>query len=184
MGFGGDGPESSIAEGLLQVASGTGFDADGDGTTTGIGGLQIAGAIATQTMADASGDVPAWSTLDPSVVRSGTVGGVGFRSGTLRIVILATDICPVAAFTFPTIPDPITGSGSTEPASAFACVTTTPGVARFGYVGDAKTFAANTIAGAVVPSGAGTVPATIAALNAAGIQIIGMGPGAAPSTSS
>ncbi len=180
-GYGGDGPESAIAEALFQVATGAGFDGDGDGQTTGLDGTQVAGATATQTAADASGDVPLFSTLHPTVPVSGTAGGVGFRTGALRLVILATDICSVAAFDAASgIPVAVVGTGSTEPVSAFACTSTTPGVDRFGYVSDAKSLAANTVAGAVVPAGAGTVPDTVAALNAAGIRVLGMGPGAGP----
>lgn len=179
-GFGGDGPESDVAEGLYQVATGAGFDGNGDGLTTGVGGTQVAGALATQTAPDANGDVPAFSTLDASVVASGSVGGAGFRSGALRLVILATDICSVAAFAAAGVPATISGTGGTEPVAEFACSSTTPGDSRFGFVSDSKTSAGNTIAGAVVPSGAGTVPATVAALNAAGIRVIGMGPAAGP----
>lgn len=181
LGFGGDGPESAIAEGLFQVATGVGFDGDGDALTTGVGGTQVAGALATQTAADNSGDVPAFATLDPSVVSSGSVGGAGFRTGALRLVILATDVCSIAAFDSPAgVPATITGSGGSEPVDEFACSSTSPGISRFGFVSDSLTAAGNTVAGAVVPLGAGTVPDTIAALNAAGIRVLGMGPDAGP----
>ena len=190
-GFGGDGPETDVAEGLYQVATGLGFDGDGNGLTTVIGGAQVAGAIASQNAPDASGDVPAFSTLAGTVVSSGTVGGVGFRTGSLRLVILATDICSVAAFDAGMgVPPMIVGTGGMVPTADFACTSLTPGIERFGFVSDSKTFAGNTIPGAVVPAGAGTVPATIAALNAAGIRILGMAPfggpvpaGSGPSTS-
>lgn len=181
-GYGGDGPESAIAEGLFQVATGVGFDGDGDGSTTGSGGLQLAGAIATQTTADTSGDVPAFSTLAPGTVSSGSVGGAGFRPGALRLVILATDICSISAFDPPpaTIPEVVSGTGGSEPVEAFACSSTSPGADRFGFVSDSLSGAGNTIAGAVVPRGAGTVPATVAALNSVGIRVLGMGPNAGP----
>ena len=180
-GFGGDAPESGIAEGLYQVATGVGFDGDGDGLTTGVGGLQVAGAPATQTAPDDSGDVPAFATLDPGVISSGTVGGAGFRSDALRLVILATDICSISAFDpAGPIPATIIGTGSTEAVAEYACSSTTPGIARFGFVSDSLTSAGNTVPGAVVPLGAGTVPATVVALNAEGIRVLGMGPGAGP----
>ena len=180
-GFGGDGPESSIAEGLFQVANGTGFDGNGDASTTGVGGAQVAGALPTQTSPDASGDVPAFSTLAPGVPASGSVGGAGFRSGTLRLAILATDICSVAAFDPATgIPTTLTGAGVTVPVADVACSSTVPGSNRFGFVSNSKTSAGNTVSGAVAPAGAGTVPATIAALNARGIRVLGMGPSASP----
>ncbi len=179
-GFGGDDPESDL-EALFQTATGLGFDGDGDASTTGIGGLQIAGATATQTSPDTSGDVPAFSTLDGSVISSGSVGGAGFRSDALKLVILVTDVCSVSPFDpGMSIPGTITGTGSTEPSSDFACVNTTPGTERFGFVSDSKTLGGNTVLGAVAPAGASTVPAAVTALNTEGIQVIGVGPGAGP----
>jgi hypothetical protein len=180
-GFGGDGPESAI-EALHQIADGAGFDGDGDGLTTGVGGGQPAGALVTQTDLDesgkpdpsrgpdTSGDVPAFSTLIPEVVRSGKLGGAGFRPTALKLVIVATDTCSVAAFD-PVlgIPEMVSGAGGVVPSSDFACEP------RFGYVSDAKELAKNTVDGTVVaPSGAATVPDTVAALNEAGIRVLGM----------
>jgi hypothetical protein len=177
-GFGGDGPESAIAEGLFQLATGIGFDGDGDGSNTGSG---AAGAVSTQTTPGTSGDVPAFSTLDPTVISSGSVGGAGYRDAALRLVILATDICSIAAFSADEpIPATIVGSGSEEPTSVYACASTVPGVGRFGFVSDSKTSAGNTVVGAVAPAGAGTVPDTIPALNAAGIRVLGLAPGGFP----
>ncbi len=181
-GFGGDGPESAVAEGLYQVATGLGFDGDGDGLTTGIGGVQVAGAVATQTTPDVSGDVPAFASNVATA--SGNIGGAGFRTGALRLVILATDICSISAFDAALgVPPTIDGTGGSEPVEEFACSSTAPGTSRFGFVSDSLSSGGNTIAGAVVPSGAGTVPDTIAALNAAGIRVLGMGPGAGPTPS-
>lgn len=99
-------------------------------------------------------------------------------------MILATDVCSISAFDSAAgIPATITGTGGTEPVDEFACSSTSPGADRFGFVSDSLTAAGNTIAGAVVPLGAGTVPGTIAALNAAGIRVLGMGPGAGPAPS-
>ncbi len=174
-GNGGDTPEASIADGLLQVATGRGFDGNGDGRMTGADGSQVAGAEATQISPDWSGDVPPFSTnLLPT---SGSLGGVGWRPGALHLTVLATDTCAIAAFdpTAGPIPATITGSGGTVPTSAFACQRETAGVSRFGYVSNAKSSGANTIPGAVVPSGAGTVQETVDALNSLGIQVIGLG---------
>jgi len=174
-GNGGDTPEASIADGLLQVATGRGYDGNGDGRMTGADGSQAAGAEATQISPDWSGDVPPFSTnLLPT---SGSLGGVGWRPGALHLTVLATDTCAIAAFdpTLGPIPATITGSGGTVPTSAFACQRETPGVSRFGYVSNAKSSSANTIPGAVVPSGAGTVQETVDALNSLGIQVIGLG---------
>ena len=178
-GLGGDAPEAAIAEGLYQVATGVGFDGNGDSITTGLGGLQPACSLVAQIGADGSGDVPAFSSC-AALPASGTVGGAGFRTGALRLVILATDVCSIAAFDSTLgIPPSITGTGSTEPTSAYQC-SPSLGFARFGFVSDSLTAAGNTITDAVVPLGAGTVPSTIAALNAAGIRVMGMAPNGAP----
>ncbi|MEE9392006.1 MAG: hypothetical protein V3W41_05835 [Planctomycetota bacterium] len=178
-GFGGDSPESAIGEGLYQIATGLGYDGNGDGLTSNSG---AAGDVSTQTNPGVSGDVPAFSTY--TGVTDGSLGGVGFRPAALKLVILATDVCTVAAFDVAGgIPVTVVGTGSAEPASAFACVSTTPGVERFGFVSDSLTLAGNTVAGAVVPLGAATVPSTVSALNALGIRVIGLAPGGAPVTS-
>ena len=59
------------------------------------------------------------------------------------------------------IPDDVSGTGGTAPASSFACLNN----ARFGFVANSKTSDGNTVDGAVAPNGAATLPATIAALN-------------------
>jgi hypothetical protein len=180
-GYGGDGPETAISEGLYQIALGTGFDGDGDGSTNGLDGTQVAGALSTQVSSDISGDVPAFSSLDPAVKKAGSIGGAGFRPGALKLVILATDVCSVAAFDSASgVPATVSGiSGVSVPTADLLC-NTSEGFSRFGFVGDAKKRLNNTIANAVVPLGAGTVPQTIAALNAAGIRVIGMGTGSSP----
>src|SRR5262249_25793976 len=66
-GNGGDGPEAAL-EGLFQVATGAGFVGDGDGSTTGQGGAQPAGLLATEITPDVSGDVPAFSSLVPGTI--------------------------------------------------------------------------------------------------------------------
>ena len=127
-GGGGDDPETSIAEGLLQVATGLGFDGDGNGSRLDSG---VAGLETTQTNPGTSGDVPPFSSnVAPT---SGTLGGVGWRSDALHLVILATDICPVSAFPAgAAIPTTILGAGENgEPVTAFACSSTTPGTRSF-----------------------------------------------------
>lgn len=99
LGFGGDTPETSVGEALYQVATGKGFDGDGNGSTLDSG---VAGAVGTQTSPGSSGDVPAFASN--TAPASGSLGGVGFRSGALHIVIIATDVCPVAPFPVGTIP--------------------------------------------------------------------------------
>ena len=179
-GGGGDGPESAVAEGLFQTATGIGFEGDGNGSTLDSG---PAGLAANQTSPGTSGDVPAFSSnVAPT---SGALGGAGWRSDTLRLTILATDICPVAAFPAgASIPATITGAGAASvPVSAFACSSTEPGDSRFGFVSNSKTLEGNTVEGAVVPSDAGTVQNTVDALNTLGIRVLGMGPGTTPTDS-
>lgn len=178
-GFGGDLPESAIAEGLYQVATGVGFDGNGNASTLDSG---PAGAFATQTAPGVSGDVPDFASYVG--VTDGGLGGVGWRNASLRIVILATDVCPIATFDFALgIPALINGTGSDEPPSAFACSSTTPGDNRFGYVSDSLTLGGNTIPGAVAPLGAATIQESIDALNSLGIRVIGLAPGGAPTPS-
>ena len=92
-GGGGDGPETMI-EALYQVATGIGFDGNNDGDKTDSG---PAGRVLTQTSPGNSGDVPPFSTFvadPPQIVLapSGNLGGVGFRSSALPIILVATDI--------------------------------------------------------------------------------------------
>ncbi|MCA9148976.1 MAG: tandem-95 repeat protein, partial [Planctomycetales bacterium] len=91
-GYGGDTPETVI-EALYQMVTGRGFDGDNNGSTLDSG---PAGLASTQTMPGNSGDVPAFSsfTADPAngvLAPSGNIGGAGFRSGALPIIITATD---------------------------------------------------------------------------------------------
>ncbi len=150
---GGDLPESAI-EALFQVATGVGFDANGDGDTT-----------------DASeGDVPTFSSYGG--LASGNLGGAGWRAESChRLAILATDFCTVAPFAAGTaIPGSIVGADATVPSTAFSCA----GNSRFGSVGDVT----------VAPTSAATVPRTVQALNNLGIRVIGLGTGAAPTSNS
>jgi hypothetical protein len=173
-GSGGDGPESAISEGLYQLATGLGFDGDGNGSSLDSG---PAGARGTQVNPGSSGDVPPFSSYVGS--SDGNLGGAGWRPGALHIVLLATDICPIAAFPGPSIPSTVTGTGGTEPSGAFGC----PSNNRFGLVGNALSKARNTIPGAVVPLGSADLPATILALYGLGIRVIGLGPNARSTTS-
>ena len=92
-GFGGDDPEALI-EGLFQVATGVGFDGNGNGSNLDSG---VAGLATTQTNPGISGDVPPFSSFTPDLDNnvlppSGGIGGVGFRPGALPIILAATDI--------------------------------------------------------------------------------------------
>jgi hypothetical protein len=173
-GNGGDAPEAAL-EALYQVAMGAGFDGNGDGVTNGLDGQQVAGSLAAQSMPDASGDVPAFSTLAPSVVRAGSIGGAGFRPDAIHLVILATDQCAVAPFDpAAPIPEELGANGVTVPITEFACSSTNAGDTRFGFTSMAKE--KGTGDPTVAPSGAARVPAVIEALNAAGIGVIGAFP--------
>ena len=92
-GYGGDGPETDI-EALYQLVTGKGFDGDNNGSVLDSG---PAGLASTQLNPGASGDVPSFAsfTADPTqgvLPAAGNIGGAGFRSGALPIILLATDI--------------------------------------------------------------------------------------------
>jgi len=155
-GFGGSGPESAI-EGLFQVATGAGFDGNGDGDTTDNG---PAGPTTTQVNTGTTGDVPAYSTfvpdpagpvLAPTHPVSMANDGVSFRPGSQKFVLLATD----APFTVePDNIDPYVGvNGVSVPASAI-----------------------NNGSDPMSPGGRGaTVQATVDELISRGIKVIGLG---------
>lgn len=91
-GYGGDQPETDI-EALYQLVTGKGFDGNNNGTLTDSG---LAGLASTQVNPGNSGDVPSFASFqaDPTnsvMPAAGNVGGAGFRSGALPIVLLATD---------------------------------------------------------------------------------------------
>ncbi len=155
-GFGGDVPETGI-EALFQVATGVGFDGNDDGDTTDSG---PAGLITTQITPGLSGDVPAFASFTPDptpppdgpvLPPSGNIGGVGFRPGTQRLVLLATD----AGFAYePDGIDPYTGIGGVTVPAADVQVD-----------GRGST-----------PGGRGAqIQATVDALLAEQIQVIGLG---------
>ena len=171
--------ESAI-EGIYNVAVGSGFDGNGDGSFLGLDGSQVAGATTTQTAPDGSGDVPNVGSLDSSVLTAGSEGGGLFRPGSKRLLIVATDACTVAPFAGE-VPDTVTSEFSTEPSAEFSCA----GGLRFGVVGDALVKADSTLKRSIAPLGAHTVPETVAALVAAGIKVVGLSAdgGATPSGS-
>ena len=177
-GSGGDTPEASL-EGLYQLATGAGFDGDGNGSSLDSG---PAGSLTTEETPGDSGDVPPFSSN--TALTSGSLGGIGWRPGALHIAIVATDTAPAAAFPAGSpIPSTVTSTnGDSEPSINFAYSSLTPGDNRTGYVADTKDPATDTVAGAVVPEGGATVQGTINALNALGIRVIGMGPGDAPTS--
>ncbi len=91
-GYGGDQPETDI-EALYQLVTGLGFDGNNNGSTTESG---AAGLASTQLLPGGSGDVPSFTsfTVDPSngvIAADGKIGGGGFRTGSLPVILLATD---------------------------------------------------------------------------------------------
>lgn len=180
-GFGGDDPESALADALYQAATGVGFDGDGDGELTGFSGTQRAGELDTQINPDESGDVPPFSTLSESHARAGSQGGVGFRSDAMKIIVLATDICSVVAIPAGMEPpEYVTGLYSHELLSDFRCSAASFGEHRAGYVSDSYSETISTIDQSVVPKGSADIQLTIDALNTSDIRVIGMGPGVRP----
>ena len=95
---GGSVADETYIEALLQIATGIGFDGNGDGDFIDSG---VAGLVATQISPAAGGDVPDIGTFQPDptgdpngpvLPPDGTIGGVGFRANsTQRIVLLGTD---------------------------------------------------------------------------------------------
>ncbi len=173
QGTGGDTPEPDF-EALYQLATGAGFDGNGNGSKLDSG---PAGSVEAATNPGVSGDIPPFSSNVG--LTSGSLGGMGWRPGAQHIVLLATDTAPVAAFAGSTIPATITGIGGvTVPATA---VESTSG--RVGFVSTAVGGPGQGPQPAVVPLGGATVQATVNALNSLGIQVIGMSPYGAPTTS-
>ncbi len=153
-GYGGDTPETVI-EALYQMVTGAGFDGNNDGDTLDSG---AAGLASTQINPGSSGDVPAFSSFTADATNgvlapSGTIGGAGFRSGALPIIITATD----TGFAYQPKGDPtvdIIGIDSTTlPVSAFT--DSSRGTTPFS-------------------SGAG-IQETVTGLNALGALVIGLG---------
>ena len=171
-GSGGDGPEANF-EALFQVATGAGLDGNANGSRLDSG---FAGSATTQTAPGTSGDIPPFSSN--VAVTSGSLGGAGFRPRAFHLVIQTGDFCPLAAYAAESqVPATITGAGgATVPSSALRC-TNTLGANRFGFVGNSVSTVGNTVANAVAPLGAVTVPEAIAALNSLGISVIGLAPG-------
>jgi VCBS repeat-containing protein len=91
-GYGGDEPETDI-EALYQLVTGAGFDGNNNGSVLDSG---PAGLSSTQLDPGDSGDVPSFASFRADLAANvlpaaGNVGGGGFRSGSLPIVLLATD---------------------------------------------------------------------------------------------
>lgn len=93
------GPEGaeSIMQALFHLATGLGFDGNGDS----IFGNSPAGSWTAQLASDGSGDVPEFSSVYPpdpnnpppswATIGSGSLGGIGFREGAIPVVLVVTD---------------------------------------------------------------------------------------------
>lgn len=151
-GYGGDEPETDI-EALYQLVTGKGFDGNNNGSMLDSG---VAGLAATQLNPGVSGDVPSFASFQADLANgvmpaAGAVGGGGFRSGALPVILTATD----TGFAFqPKGETTVVGvGGASVPVSALAGTSrnTTP-----------------------FNSGAG-LQETVTALNALGALVIGLG---------
>ncbi|MFV1958464.1 MAG: hypothetical protein ACC662_03520 [Planctomycetota bacterium] len=194
----------SALEALYQLATGTGFDGNSNGNTTESG---PAGALDTQVDPGTSGDVPAFEATpqgplpDGSPVfqvgetlASGNLGGAGWRPGSIRFVIVFSDLCTISPLLPGTDLDGAIDNTPSAPGEgprpsetvksvqAFACSageevlppsfpgptdkTSQQAYARFGPTDGAIP---------VAPPGAATLQATIDALNEMNIEVLGIG---------
>ena len=151
-GYGGDQPETDI-EALYQLVTGKGFDGNNNGSVLDSG---AAGLASTQIKPGDSGDVPSFASFQPDPANSvmpaaGNIGGAGFRSGSLPIVLLATD----TGFAYqPKGESTITGAGGVSLPLAQLTETSR----------------------ATTPYNAGAgIQETVTALNALGALVIGLG---------
>lgn len=166
-------------EALGQIAQGAGFDANASGTATesGLAGVPGSDTAAGYMNPGTSGDVPPFSTRPESVPSAGTIGGVGFRSGAQKIVLLATNTVSVAPVDLARdFPEFITGANAQvstnvfqEVPSAFPFTGTFPN-SRFGPVSASPTEAEPV--NAVAPAGAATVQEVFQALTDQDIQVV------------
>jgi hypothetical protein len=151
-GYGGDLPETDL-EALYQLVTGLGFDGNNNGSVLDSGN---AGLVSTQLTPGGSGDVPSFASFrpDPSgnvMAAAGSIGGGGFRSGALPIILVATD----TGFAYqPKGETTITGVGGTS-LSVNSFTQTSRSTTPFG-------------------AGAG-IQQTITGLNALGGLVIGLG---------
>ncbi len=151
-GYGGDQPETDI-EALYQLVTGLGFDGNDNGSVLDSG---AAGLVSTQLNPGNSGDVPSFASFRPDpagnvLAAAGSVGGGGFRSGALPIILVATD----TGFAFqPKGESVIMGVGGTSRQIASFSQTSRP----------------------TTPYGSGAgIQQTITALNSLGGLVIGLG---------
>lgn len=155
-----------VFESLFQIATGVGFDGNADGDTVDNG---AAGPFATQINAAPTGDIPAYPTFVPDLMGDPNgpilpptvpvptamtlVDGVGFRPGARHIVLTATD--------------------STRLQHENDNNTVYTGVG--GVTVPAATFIRGRVNGTTPGGNGASIQATVDALIADGIQVIGLG---------
>jgi IPT/TIG domain len=158
---------ASYLEALVQIAQGAGFDGNDNGSRTESGPAGVAGSAAAPITLGylnpgASGDVAAFSTKPATVPSVGTLGGVGFRAGSQKIVLLATNTYPVSPIDRgKPFPDVITGVGEVEvPSSFFQEVQTFPLLGSFQnqrYGSESASASVADPVNSVAPKGAATL---------------------------
>jgi hypothetical protein len=170
---------STYLEALGQIAQGAGLDGNANGSRLDSGPAAVPGGGEQRGFLNPgpSGDVPPFSSKPAAVPSAGNLGGVGFRAGSQRIVLLATNTSPVApvdrAVPFPAT---ITGAGGVQlPSFVFQEVPTfTPPSSfqnpRFGPV--SASVSVPDPSTAVAPLGALTVPEVFSLLTGQNIQVV------------
>lgn len=205
-GDGGRDPMDSQAalEALYQLATGSGFDGNGNSSKTESGDV---GVLATQLTPGISGDVPPFAATEMAplpdgspvysvgeTLSSGNLGGAGWRPDSLRFVIVFSDVCAITPLLSGSDPDgPISNSPSPagqgpRPAEtvtsvqAFAC-TRGDAVLDPGFPGPTdptsqQAYARFGLEDGTIPvasPGAVTLQATIDVLNLMNIEVMGVG---------
>jgi hypothetical protein len=177
------GTMASFVEALQQIAQGNGLDADDNGSKLDSGVAAVKGDTSTKgyLFPGTSGDVPPFSSRPGSITTAGTQGGVGFRAGSLRIVVLATNTYTVAPYDrAKPLPDTITGVGNSSvgtfvfsEVNAYSAQGTSPGTfqnPRFGPVSASATVADPI--NAVAPKGAATLLDSFKAINDQNMKVV------------
>jgi hypothetical protein len=170
---------ASYLEALGQIAQGAGFDGNSNNSTLDSGPAGVPGSATSlgYLFPGGSGDVPTYSSKPATVPSAGTLGGVGFRTGAQKIVLLATNTYPVAPVDrAKPFPETITGARGVQVGSfVFQEVNTypLPGTyqnPRFGPV-SSSTSVADPL-NAVAPKGAVTVPEVFKTLADQNVQVV------------
>jgi hypothetical protein len=200
-------PQTGV-EALFQIATGAGFDADGGGTTGSGGPCSLtsqtnpgnsgdvpAVQFVLRQQTDADGhpqyevqDENGVTTLLPNpinpqqpipCVSSGNLGGVGWRAGAARFVILSSDIATVSPFAQTPGENALVSNTDGAP-DAPRDLRSVPaegfdGNFRFQGSDPSLRYGQGNGAGSVGPAGAATVPGAVGALNGLDIEVMCIG---------